>query len=104
MEEKKNQKIAILGNGRLSMLSSVAMMLAMMDESYKPNDLLEIEREYEYSSKIMDEYELIKAKKSRLSRNQREIIEAKALRILAKRKQPLPEPPPDTPGDRPNRS
>jgi hypothetical protein len=47
-----------------------------------PNDVREINNEYQYDAEILAEYELIKQKKSRLSRNQREIIESKALIIL----------------------
>jgi hypothetical protein len=47
-----------------------------------PNDVREVNQEYQYDAEILAEYELIKQKQSRLSRNKRDIIESKALRIL----------------------
>jgi hypothetical protein len=53
-----------------------------------PNAVREVSDEYQYDAEILAEYELIKQKKSRLSRNKREIIESKALRILNRKPKP----------------
>lgn len=55
-----------------------------------PNDVKEVNGEFQYDEEILAEYELIKQKQSRLPRNKREIIEAKALRILARRENKMP--------------
>lgn len=53
-----------------------------------PNDVRVLNDEYQYDAEVLAEYELIKEKKSRLSRSQRDIIERKALRIIARNKMP----------------
>lgn len=65
-------------------MDKILLASLLMGGATVPNAVAEVDRELQYEGEILAEYELIKQKKSRLSRNKREIVESKALKIIAR--------------------